>query len=72
MPAPRQPELIQPEHLIPRLKWEQLFSFLPQWPEKKTVHYFWGYRHHALVDLEAELPLWVFTVNQEPGTAAEI
>lgn len=33
MPAPRQPELIQPEHLIPRLKWKQLFFFLPQWPE---------------------------------------
>lgn len=29
-----QPELIKPEHLIPRLKWEQLFSFLPEWPEK--------------------------------------
>jgi hypothetical protein len=30
-------------------------------PEKQKVDYFWGYRHHVLVDLEAELPLWAFT-----------
>ena len=24
-----QPELLQPEHLPPRVKWEKLFSFLP-------------------------------------------
>lgn len=28
-----QPELIQPEHLPPRLRWEKLFQFLPSWPE---------------------------------------
>ena len=28
-----QPELIQPEHLCPRLRWEKLFAFLPPWPE---------------------------------------
>lgn len=29
----KQPELIQPEHLHPRLRWEQLFQFLPPWPQ---------------------------------------
>lgn len=29
----KQPELIQPEHLPPRLRWEQLFQFLPPWPQ---------------------------------------
>ena len=29
----QQPELIQPEHLSPRLRWEKLFAFLPPWPE---------------------------------------
>jgi hypothetical protein len=29
----RQPELIEPEHLVPRLRWEQLFAFLPPWAE---------------------------------------
>ncbi|MBU4212321.1 MAG: transposase [Verrucomicrobia bacterium] len=29
----KQPELIQPEHLPPRLRWEKLFQFLPQWPQ---------------------------------------
>ena len=28
----KQPELIQPEHLSPRLRWEKLFEFLPPWP----------------------------------------
>jgi len=37
-------------------------------PGKQKVDYFWGYRHHALVDLEAELPLWTFT---EPCNIAE-
>lgn len=38
-------------------------------PKKKKVDYFWGYRHHALVDLEAELPLWSFT---EPCDIGEV
>jgi len=29
----KQPELIQPENLLPRLRWEKLFAFLPPWPE---------------------------------------
>ena len=29
----KQPELIQPEHLSPRLRWQTLFQFLPPWPE---------------------------------------
>ena len=29
----KQPELIQPEHLPPRLRWEKLFQFLPPWPQ---------------------------------------
>ena len=29
----KQPELIQPEHLSPRLRWEKLFQFLPVWPQ---------------------------------------
>ncbi len=29
----KQPELIQPEHLCPRLRWEKLFQFLPAWPQ---------------------------------------
>lgn len=29
----QQHELIQPEHLPPRLRWEKLFAFLPPWPE---------------------------------------
>lgn len=29
----KQPELIQPEHLSPRLRWERLFQFLPPWPQ---------------------------------------
>jgi hypothetical protein len=28
-----QPELIEPEQLPPRLRWEKLFAFLPPWPE---------------------------------------
>ena len=28
-----QPELIQPEQLSPRLRWEKLFQFLPAWPQ---------------------------------------
>lgn len=28
-----QPELLQPEHLSPRLRWEKLFAFLPPWPQ---------------------------------------
>jgi len=36
--------------------------------KKKKVTYFWGYRHHMLADLEAELPLWSFT---EPCDIAE-
>jgi len=28
-----QPELIQPEQLSPRLRWEKLFQFLPEWPQ---------------------------------------
>lgn len=28
-----QPELIAPEQLSPRLRWEKLFEFLPPWPE---------------------------------------
>ena len=27
------PELLQPEHLSPRLRWEKLFQFLPPWPQ---------------------------------------
>jgi hypothetical protein len=37
-------------------------------PKQQKLDYFWGYRHHALVDLEAELPLWAFT---EPCNVAE-
>ena len=33
MSYPSQPELIQPEQLAPRLRWEQLFAFLPTLPE---------------------------------------
>jgi hypothetical protein len=29
----KQPELIQPEHLSPRLRWEKLFQFMPPWPQ---------------------------------------
>lgn len=29
----KQPELIQPEHLSSRLRWQTLFQFLPPWPE---------------------------------------
>jgi len=29
----KQPELIQPEHLPPRLRWEKLFQFLPPWQQ---------------------------------------
>jgi hypothetical protein len=29
----KQPELIQPENLSPRLRWQTLFQFLPPWPE---------------------------------------
>ena len=29
----KQPELIQPEQLAPRLRWEKLFQFLPAWPQ---------------------------------------
>jgi hypothetical protein len=29
----QQPELLQPEHLAPRLRWEKLFQFLPPWPQ---------------------------------------
>jgi hypothetical protein len=28
-----QPELIHPEHLAPRLRWEKLFEHLPAWPQ---------------------------------------
>lgn len=28
-----QPDLILPEHLSPRLRWEKLFQFLPAWPQ---------------------------------------
>lgn len=28
-----QPELLQPEHLSPRLRWQKLFEFLPPWPQ---------------------------------------
>ncbi len=28
-----QPELLQPEHLSPRLRWEKLFAWLPAWPQ---------------------------------------
>jgi len=38
-------------------------------PGKKEVAYFWGYRNHALADLEAELPLWEIT---EPNSVAEV
>jgi hypothetical protein len=37
-------------------------------PGQQKVDYFWGYRHHVLADLEAELPLWAFT---EPCDVAE-
>ncbi len=33
-----QPELLQPEQLAPRLRWEKLFQFLPPWPEP-PAHY---------------------------------
>jgi hypothetical protein len=33
MKQTKQPELIQPEHLAPRLQWEKLFQFLPPWPQ---------------------------------------
>jgi len=29
----KQPELIQPEHLPLRLRWEKLFQFMPPWPQ---------------------------------------
>lgn len=29
----KQPELIQPEHLSPPLRWQTLFAFLSAWPE---------------------------------------
>jgi len=29
----KQPELIQPENISPRLHWQTLFQYLPQWPE---------------------------------------
>jgi hypothetical protein len=29
----KQPELIEPEQLPPRLRWEKIFVFLPPWPE---------------------------------------
>ena len=32
----KQPELIQPEHLSPRLRWQTLFEFLPPWPETEA------------------------------------
>jgi len=31
-----QPELLRPEHLSPRLRWEKLFEFLPSWPHSNT------------------------------------
>jgi len=31
----KQLELIRPEHLPPRLRWETLFQFLPSWPEER-------------------------------------
>jgi len=37
-------------------------------PGKSQVEYFWGYRNHALVDLESELPLWEIT---EPNSVGE-
>lgn len=37
-------------------------------PGKSQVAYFWGYRNHALVDLESELPLWEIT---EPNSVGE-
>jgi hypothetical protein len=38
-------------------------------PNKKKVVYFWGYRNHALVDLESELPIWEIT---EPNSVHEL
>jgi len=32
-----QPELLQPEQLSPRLRWEKLFGFLPAWPEPGPI-----------------------------------
>ncbi len=29
-------ELLQPEHLSPRLRWEKLFAFLPPWPQSAS------------------------------------
>ena len=28
-----QPDLLRPEHLAPRLRWQRLFDFLPPWPQ---------------------------------------
>jgi hypothetical protein len=33
-----QPELLNPEHLPPRLRWEKLFEFLPPWPQAPCSH----------------------------------
>lgn len=38
-------------------------------PDKKRVDYFWGYRNHAIVDADAELPLWEIT---EPNSVGEV
>lgn len=45
----RQPELIQPEHLSPRLRWEKLFSFLPPWPELPSQYGRKPYERSALL-----------------------
>ncbi len=38
-------------------------------PEGRKIDYFWGYRHHVLVDLQSELPLWEIT---EPCNVSEM
>ena len=37
---------------------------------KSQVEYFWGYRNHALADLESELPLWEITKPNSVGETA--
>jgi hypothetical protein len=44
-----QPELIQPEQLPPRLRWEKLFTFLPAWPQSPAAYGRKPYERGALL-----------------------
>jgi Transposase DDE domain len=44
-----QPELLQPEHLSPRLRWEKLFAYLPSWPEPPSSQGRKPYQRDALL-----------------------